>query len=130
MTKQEFIKFMSNLMKEKNFIKKGSNYYFDCGNDVLCVLGMYKSNYDNYYYMEYGFVFKSINPKMPFPKYSELNINCGRIWADGKDAIYYEHVTQEALKQVIHDVVSELVEAEKVENKRFVKYIFLIIFTI
>ena len=113
MTKQEFTKLINTLLKKDGFIKKGSNFYFDCENDIVCVFGMYKSNYDEYYYMEYGFAFKSINPKSPFPKYFELNVNCGRLLLDGDTAIYYETVNEDNLIKTIHEVLIKLVETGK-----------------
>ena len=92
MTKKEFLNLFSFTIQKYNFIKKNNNFYLDCDNDIVCVVGLYKSNFDEYYYIEFGFAIKSINPKIPYPKFSELNINCGLFLLDCKEEIHYENL--------------------------------------
>lgn len=124
MTKQEFTKSINTLLKRDGFIKKGSNFYFDCGNDIVCVFGVDRSNLGDYCYMEYGFAIKSINPKSPFPTFSELNINCGRLLIDGDTAIYYESVNEDNMIKAIHEVLIKLVETGK-EGKEAICRVFI-----
>lgn len=124
MTKQEFTKLINNLLKKDGFIKKGSNFYFDCGNDTVCVFGVDKSKLGDYCYMEYGFAFHSINPKSPFPTFSELNINCGRLFIDDDTAIHYESVNEDNLIKTIHEVLMRLVNTGK-EGKEAICRVFV-----
>ena len=97
MTKEEFIKLTANCLKPMGFIRKGRNFYFDFNNGILGVLGMQKSMYGPYYYIEYGFAFSEFNPRMPYPNFSELNLNCGRIMFEfekgRQTTVLYEELT-------------------------------------
>ncbi len=109
MTKEEFITAVNAAAKRHGFTKKGSHFYLDCGNDWLCVLGIQKSNFGEYCYLEYGFAIGTVNPKMPFPKFSELNINCGRLAINGSSTLRYAVLCSEdvcsALSQILPDFV-------------------------
>lgn len=113
MTKQDFLKQIWLFFKQYGFVKHGNHFYLDCENDIVCVAGFYQSNYGNYKYMEYGFAIKSINPRMPYPKFSELNINCGRILVNGKESIYYEKLLPEEIANSLHHEIQTFIMAGK-----------------
>ncbi len=105
MTKEEFIKVISVQLKKHGFYKKSNHFYLNCENSFVCVIGLDKSNYGPYYYIEYGFAVSTINPKMPWPKFSELNINCGRWMVNGRKDFVYETISAEQLKDCIEAYV-------------------------
>jgi len=102
MVKKEFIDFISKLIKSYGFEKNKSNFYFDFENDIVAVIGLEKSNFGEYYYIEYGFVFKSINKHLPYPKYFEANIRCRRIKYLDSTAIKYELINKEELLKILN----------------------------
>ena len=92
MTKQDFLKQIWLFFKQYGFVKHGNHFYLDCENDFVCVAGLYKSNYGNYYYMEYGFAIKSINPRMPCTKFSESTTPPPPPPPPPPQSIYYENL--------------------------------------
>ena len=90
MTKNEFLKQLSDFFSDKGFICKKMHFYKKITSEVLIVFGLYASKYGEYYYLENGFCFKSISKFLPFPKYNQLNLNCGRIMFDKGKALCYK----------------------------------------
>ncbi len=113
MTKHEFIAEVTAVMKSCGFSKQGNHFYLDCGNSWLCVLGMQKSCYGEYYYLEYGFAITSANPKMPYPKFSELNINCGRMFVNGSKAFSYNDLQSAQVAAALTAVIPGFAAAGK-----------------
>ena len=56
-----------------------SHFYKKVADDTVIVFGVQKSSYGKYCYIEYGHAFSSINRNMPYPKFNQLNLNCGRV---------------------------------------------------
>ena len=74
MEQKAFLKLCTSVFKQYDFEKKNNNYYRRFDNDIMLVFGLQKSAYGgNCYYLEYGFVFQSINKYMPYPKYHQFN---------------------------------------------------------
>ena len=110
MQKEEFIKFITAIFKSYGFTKKGNNFYYDFQNEFIGVFGLQKSYYGPYYYIEFGFAIKGLNPKMPFPKFDELNLNFGRAMFGDFKAVYYEELNTELFKEKLQEKISFLVE--------------------
>ena len=113
MTKELFLKTIGTLLKKYGFIRKGQHYYLNCENDISCVIGLQKSGFGDYYYMEYGFAIQSLNPKMPYPKFSELNINCGRIMIGQHEAIHYENICDRDLENELNHILPIFIDSGK-----------------
>ncbi len=79
MNSAEFKKELCKLFTIKGFMCKGTHFYRNITDEVMIVFGLQHSAYGAYYYMEYGYCFKTINQHLPYPKYTELNLRCGRI---------------------------------------------------
>ena len=90
MTKSEFIATIKKYFKNRNFYVKGTHFYKNLCNDVMLVIGLQKSNYGEYYYAEYGFCFCPINRHLPYPKFYEANIRCGRLTFHNSTPLDYE----------------------------------------
>lgn len=116
MKKEEFLKLSSSVFKDFGFTKKGNNFYYDFNDEFLGVFGLQKSAFDAYYYVEFGFAIKSLNPKMPFPKYHEVNLSFGRIEfnfnIDSK-AVYYENLDEKAFKAILQEKILWFIEIGK-----------------
>jgi hypothetical protein len=59
MIKSEFTKHLDNLFKSYFFKKKGNQWTF-VDDSVLKIIKLRKSYYGNYYYIDYGFILKSL----------------------------------------------------------------------
>lgn len=79
------------MFSKKGFTCKSKHFYKDASDDVIIVFGVQMSSYGEYCYLEYGCCIKTINRYLPFPKFNQLNLNCGRVMTSfGKDLIYEE----------------------------------------
>ena len=116
MKKEEFLKMVTSIFKSYGFSKKGNNFYYDFNNEFLGVFGLQKSTYDAYYYIEFGFAIKNLNPKMPFPKYYELNLRFARIEFEfniNSQAVYYENLDEQAFKEILQEKITWFIEIGK-----------------
>ena len=127
MTKQEFTKLSNDFFKKKGFLKKGKNYYNDFQNGIVGIFGFQKSNYGEYYYIEYGYAFSSVNPKMPYPNFSELNLNCGRLkfqFETITQEVYYENLDVNVFLNTLNNYVEPfLIAGTKGKNAIIDMYI-------
>ena len=60
MERKEFKKIVNDCLLANGFLKKGK-YYYKESPEVICCLGLQKSNYSNCYYVNVGIVIKEIN---------------------------------------------------------------------
>ncbi len=108
MTKAQFLKMTAEIFSLKGFSKKGNNFYFDFDNEFVGTFGLQHSNFGAYYYIEFGFSIKNLNPKMPTPKFNELNLNFGRVkfgFSDDSSAVLYESVEKDKYESIIRDKI-------------------------
>ena len=111
MEQKDFIKLCTRIFKKNGLIKHNSSYYRDFDNDIILVFGLQKSAYGgSYYYIEYGFIFKSINKYMPYPKYHQANIRQGRVKIDGTVAMEYELLSEEVFSEHLNAILNETIE--------------------
>ncbi len=110
MIKNDFIKFCNPIFKANGFVKNGTvHFYKDLGDDIMLVIGLQHSAYDSLYWFEGGFVIKSINKNMPYPKFSYVNIRIPlKIGIGDQYHINYTKIDEEEteqLKQSIQNVI-------------------------
>ena len=117
MKKEEFVRLVTKVAKECGFSKKGNNFYYDFGNDIVSVLGLQKSLYGAYYYVEYGYAILSLNPRAPYPKFSDLNVNFGRIMfpfnKEVSTMVEYETINEidtEVIVSTLRSILKKMVE--------------------
>jgi hypothetical protein len=67
MEKKEFKKIVNDCLLANGFLKKGK-YYYKESPEVICVLGLQKSNYSNCYYVNVGIVIKEIYNGLELPR--------------------------------------------------------------
>ena len=124
MTKNEFLKQLSDFFSDKGFICKKMHFYKEITSEVLIVFGLYASKYGEYYYLENGFCFKSISKFLPFPKYNQLNLNCGRIMFDKGKALCYNEFNENdmfMLKQKLGSVVNSMINISTMEKEKMIQ---------
>lgn len=92
----------------------------------MIVFGLQTTAYGGEYcYMEYGYCFKSINKYLPYPKFNELDLNCGRIVTIRGQAIVFEEVDAELLEniqQVVDREIEEMSNLVKMERSAFIQH--------
>ena len=125
MTKVEFLKQCTTFFSRKKFSCRNNHYYKEVSRDVLIVFGIQMSRYGGYCYLEYGYCFKSINKYLPYPKFNQLNLNCGRIMTDIGQAIVFERLDENvmgALEKTIDALVDQLINLANLGRNEISKY--------
>lgn len=125
MTKVEFLKQCTTFFFRKKFSCRNNHYYKEVSSDVLIVFGIQMSRYGGYCYLEYGYCFKSINKYLPYPKFNQLNLNCGRIMTDIGQAIVFERLDENvmgALEKTIDALVDQLINLANLGRNEISKY--------
>lgn len=74
MEKEELKKELKERMIKYGFEYHKSAYYFD-NKELVSVVALQKSNFDNSYYLVYGFLIKAYNHDLKYPKYYACDIN-------------------------------------------------------
>ncbi|CUA80830.1 Domain of unknown function (DUF4304) [Anoxybacillus suryakundensis] len=59
MDKSEFVKYLDELFKAHSFKKKGTQWSFS-NDEIIKIIKLSKSNYGNYYHIDYGFIIKNL----------------------------------------------------------------------
>lgn len=73
MDKKDFKKNMGNILKKYDFNYTQKAYYSD-NDKLIVVINLQKSNYNDSYYMNYGFLIKEITPDISYPKESMCDV--------------------------------------------------------
>lgn len=126
MTEKEIICALKNvLVNEYGFVRMGKHFYKDICNDLTIVFGLQKSRYGEYAYLERGYCIKSINQYLPYPKFYQLNLNCGRIMTKNGQAIHFAEVDEHYMEDLIKIIIREYQEMSKraeLEKEQFIAY--------
>lgn len=92
---------------------------------MVIVFGIQTSRYGEYCYLEYGYCFNSINKNFPYPKFNQLNLNCGRVMTDMGNAIVFGKIdenTMDALEETIDGIISEMDKLVRIGKDGMIKY--------
>ncbi len=73
MDHKEFKKILQKCTGKYGFHLSGKNHYFQSGN-ILIIINTQKSNYDDSYYINYGFCVKTLHPVLKYPRINECDI--------------------------------------------------------
>ena len=129
MTKNEFKKWLNKYFSQKGFYCKSGHYYKEITNEVMIVFGLQYTNYGGKYcYLECGYCFKSINKYLPYPKYNQLNLNCGRVMTSKGKAIFFETLDEyqkDSLEQTIKERIDDLISIAYLKKDEMIKKIML-----
>lgn len=122
MDKREFTIVCSKCFREFGFKKLKRSYVKKCGNIVI-VIEPVKSNYDNYYWFEYGYIIVEINDKpCDTTRNSDLQGSFGLLIGDS-DKIRYdiwpEQLTKSELICAIKQAIPKILIPENVDTKEF-----------
>lgn len=116
MTKIEFQKTLFNVLSEYGFVMKNGIARVET-DDLIIVVSTQKSNFENSYYLNYGFLIKELRPDLARPKDNQCDV-FGRLnlTVDGKLAksVDYEKTSSElfsiALKNSLNDRIKPVLE--------------------
>ena len=121
MNDTEFKKIVQESTSKYGFQYCKKNYYCDLDN-VIIVINLQKSDFNNYYYINYGFCVKDIHNEIQYPKWNECDITSRFVNAMNKDEYRLDKLNAEELVMsleenikkfivpVIHDGISKLFE--------------------
>lgn len=73
MGKKEFKQLLTEVLNQYGFYLRGNNYILQT-KDLIIVIATQKSNFDNSYYINYGFLIKSLNPNLTEPKDNDCDV--------------------------------------------------------
>lgn len=86
MDNTEFKKIVQEITSKYGFMYCKKNYY--CNSDkIIVAINLQKSNFDNSYYINYGFCVKDIHNDLRYPKNNEYDIT-GRFLNETNKGIY------------------------------------------
>lgn len=67
-----FKRILQNCLEERGFIYRNRRYYYD-DEDLKIVVDVQKSNYNESFYINYGFYIKTLHGNVAFPKTNECD---------------------------------------------------------
>ena len=86
MDNTEFKKIVQEITSKYGFMYCKKNYYYN-SDKIIVVINLQKSNFDNSYYINYGFYVKDIHNDLQYPKNNECDIT-GRFLNETNKGIY------------------------------------------
>ncbi|HEV8271649.1 MAG TPA: DUF4304 domain-containing protein [Chitinophagaceae bacterium] len=98
MKTKKFKNIVDLVLKSESFSKKGNSYYV-FSEDVICVVGLQKSNYSNFYYFNIGYFIRQLDPLIKMPKEIEGHIR-GRMVFKDVDYLDLDKLQQDDVKIV------------------------------
>lgn len=116
MDKKEFKKILATTLSEYGFVTKNNISRAET-DELVIVVSTQKSNYENSYYLNYGFLIKELNPELTIPKDNQcdvlgrLSFNIdGEIWPTAD----FENISSEefsrALKMSLNERIKPVLE--------------------
>lgn len=113
-----FKKKTAKMFADLGFQTPGDHFYKSVNDEILIVFGLQKSNYGEYCYCEFGYCLKQISKYLPYPKYNQLNVNCGRIMIGSESRLNYSYYEGSELPQNLIMILSDKATAAiQIANK-------------
>lgn len=125
MKKEEFKKQLKKYFVQEGFINRSSHFYKEISDEIGIALGIRYPSRTDYCSLEYGIYFKSINKYLPYPKFNQLNINCGSIMTCLGHDFRYEDVDEtvmDDIKRVISEEMNDLINIISLGNEGIINY--------
>lgn len=110
----EFKKIVQEITSKYGFKYCKKNYYYELA-DLIVVIGLQKSNYENSFYINFGFCIKEIHNEIQYPKSNECDITCRFLNETGK-GIYQRDIQNReelvnSLEKNINDFIVPVINA-------------------
>lgn len=107
MEKKEFKKALGSILKSYEFEYKNKGYYRS-NDELIIVIATQKSNFDNSYYLNYGFLIKQLNPELEYPKDYVCNVTGRFSFRNGKKIIHSFNLEENNLNQLEESINEKL----------------------
>ena len=109
MNKTQFKKIVGEILKSQSFAYENKYYTFE-NTDLMVFIGFQKSNFENFFYINYGFLIKGIyDGKLPLYK-EGLEDFGGRFIYQDLDRYNLEKITSESLVASINSNIKMLIK--------------------
>lgn len=109
MNKKEFKKSFANVLSEFGFTTINSGAKIE-GDKLIIVVSTQKSNFENCYYINYGFLIKELSPELANPKDNQCDV-FGRLSLTINGELYntidYEKITLEDFSEALRISLKE-----------------------
>lgn len=104
----EFKKIVREITSRHGFVYHNKNFYYEMS-DFFIVIGLQKSNYDNSYYINFGFFLKEMHKDIQYPKSNECDIVCRFLNGKGNDAYQIELQKHEEIVISLEKNINEFI---------------------
>lgn len=116
MNKKEFKKSLANVLSEFGFTTKNNSAKIE-NDKLIIIVTTQKSNYENCYYINYGFLIKELSPELANPKDNQCDV-FGRLGltinGEQHNTIDFEKITledfSEALRISLKESISPVID--------------------
>lgn len=105
MEKTEFKKVLGNSLKKFGFEYNKKAFYYS-NDELIVVISTQKSNFDNSFYINYGFLIKDLTPEMNFPKENVCDVR-GRFGFNVNDKVVYDFNFEKSTVVQLEDAIVE-----------------------
>ncbi|MBE5908677.1 MAG: DUF4304 domain-containing protein [Lachnospiraceae bacterium] len=109
MDKTEFKKVIRSVLSNYGFQYKKNNYYRQTEKLVI-IVNLQKSNYQDSFYVNYGFIIRAIHENVEYPKITESDIDgrlCHNLTETDRGSFFYENMSCDALEKSLCEVVEK-----------------------
>ena len=107
MNNTEFKKLLQICTEKVGFKYSKRNYYYE-NDEIIIVIDTQKSNYDNSYYINYGFWVKAIHNNTDYPKITDCDI-MGRFRDNTTDNFQLQNLDSNKLMECINSNLSDII---------------------
>lgn len=108
MNNVEFKKIVQEITSKYGFKYCNKNYYYELS-DLIVVIGLQKSNYENSFYINFGFCIKEIHNEIQYPKSNECDITCRFLNETGKGIYQLDIQNREELVNSIEKNINDFI---------------------
>ena len=81
MTSRKFKDIFDSIMKDEAFLKQKNRYYISSP-EIVCVVGLQKSNFSNFYYVNIGYFIHQLDPHLEIPREADGHIRTRMTFED------------------------------------------------
>src|SRR5687767_8625181 len=107
----EFKSALGTILANSGFAKEGGSYY-KRSEDVICVIGLQKASYADSYFINVGYLIRSIHPDIDAPRYMDGDLRARfSFFADGKKVDLFDPKaipSHHELEKIVRENVDEL----------------------
>lgn len=111
MNQKEFKKTLNNILQEYGFSREREAFYY-FADEIITVIEIQKSNFENAFYINYGFLIKELWPEVEFPAERECDIRGRFQFGEINKKTYcfdYENSSAESLRKAIMEGIQKVV---------------------